>query len=341
MSILKIIIIKVLFLLSIFYLNAQCDKGLIEKAITQSGDSALFLKSFKAKLRKGKLKRPERVAKYLIRLKSNTTYRFNVLNDKKYEGKVILQLFKKDKFQNSTYDFENQVDKQSFDFYCYESGNYEIIMSFLEGKPGCAVGIMSMMINDSSKIDEKYIKQILYLGIKNPLYISYDEEQGANIHVSTSQGYITGKNNNYLIELQDTGFVIVNVKVTDSLGNITEKISQAFKVKKIPVPIIGIKGIYGGYILKDQLLNSKGPELDISQLMSNKYEILSFYISKDLSNIREIPSVYDKFSEKQISFLRELKQGSVFYLTKIKVIFPDGNIHELNSQKFIIRKDDF
>ena len=119
-------------------------------------------------------------------------------------------------------------------------------MSFLNRNSGCAVGVMSMIINDSIEIDEKYVKQTLYYGIKNPLYISYEHKLGHKVLVSSSQGIISGKGNDYLIELNEPGFVIINVQVTDSSGNLTEKIAQAFKVKKMPVPIVGIKGVTAG-----------------------------------------------------------------------------------------------
>lgn len=341
MSLLKIIIFKLFILLSIINLSAQCDESLKEKAITESGDSALFLKSFKAKLKKGKLNRPERVAKYLVNLKNNITYRFNVLNDSKSEGKVILQLFKKDEFQNSTYNFENNTDDKLFDFYCTESGTYEILMSFSDGKAGCAVGIMSMILNDSTEIDEEYISELLYLGVKNPLYISYDEKPGHKFHVNSSQGTVKGYDGNFSIELEETGYVIINAQVTDSLGNITEKISQAFKVINIPIPQVGINGKSGGIINKNELLYSKGPELNISTISSYKYEIISFCVAKGLSDIIEINSTNNEFSLKQKNFFNNLKSGSEFYLTNIKVKFPDGKIIKINPQKFIIQKDDF
>jgi len=140
MNIFKIISFSLILFIFVADIKAQCDESLTEKAITESGDKALFIKDFKVKLKKGKIKRPERVAKFLITLKSNTNYRFNVVNDNNYQGRVILQLFKKDKFLGCTYDFNNKKNNKSFDFQCIESDTYQVLMSFIEGKAGCAAG---------------------------------------------------------------------------------------------------------------------------------------------------------------------------------------------------------
>jgi len=45
--------------------------------------------------------------------------------------------------------YRKQDDHQFFEFACDKSGTYQVLMSFLEGKRGCAIGIMSMILTDS------------------------------------------------------------------------------------------------------------------------------------------------------------------------------------------------
>lgn len=65
--------------------NAQCNEKLVEKAITNSGMDALFIREFKIKQgdkkRRKKDKRAVSVSRYSVRLNKGIQYRFNIEND--------------------------------------------------------------------------------------------------------------------------------------------------------------------------------------------------------------------------------------------------------------------
>ena len=111
--------------------DAQCNDILVKQTIMESGHDAIFLKEYKVKFKKGKANSPVRVAKYSAFLKDSTTYRFNVLNAKEYDGQVILQLYNRGKLLGSTYDFTSLKYNKSFDFTCKKTDSYQVLMSFI------------------------------------------------------------------------------------------------------------------------------------------------------------------------------------------------------------------
>ena len=170
---------------------AQCNDSLVNKAIISSGMDALFIREFKIKQgdkkRKRKQKRVISVAKYNVRLHEGILYRFNVENDMQSQTKAILQLRNANLLHASTYDSENQIDTKNFDFLCSEAGQYQVLLSFLDGNKACAVVIMSVVINDStvtaSLADSVKIDNILYAGIDNYVDIASSTNPNGSLEV--------------------------------------------------------------------------------------------------------------------------------------------------------------
>lgn len=318
--------------------KGQCNDTLIKKAIFESGSDAIFLKEYKVKFKKGKANRPAKVAKYSAFLKDSTTYRFNVVNAREYDGKVILQLFRKGKLMGSTYNFESLSYNNSFDFYCDKTDTYQVYMSFIEGKAGCAAGILSMVVNDSTVFEESNIPEILYIGIDNPLFIAYTEEPGCSVHVTASQGTVSGQSGKYTINPDSVGTVKITAQTIDSLGTIKEEISKTFKVKELPYPLISINGNTGGLIHKSELINIKELSLIISNIPNAKpYKIIGFTISNTFSGINGKTSESKSFTFRQIDFIRKLESGSQLFITNIKILRPDNKVIELKPVGYIIQ----
>ena len=328
--------------LSLLFCNtqsiAQCNDTLIKKAIYESGSDAVFLKEYKVKFKKGKANRPAKVAKYSAFLKDSTTYRFNVVNAKEFDGKVILQLFRKGKLTGSTYNFKTLSYNNSFDFYCDKTDTYQVYMSFIEGEAGCAAGILSMIVNDSTVFKESNISEVLYLGIENPIFIAYTEEAGCSVQVISSQGIISGQNGKYTIIPDSVGTVKITAQTINSSNIIKEEISKTFKVAELPTPLISINGNTGGLILKSELINTKELSLIISNIPNAKpYKIIGFTISDKFSSISGKTSKSKYFTLMQIDFFRELKSGSKLFISNIKILRPDNKVIELKPIGYIIQ----
>ena len=117
-------------------LTAQC---------AASAGDVTYLKDFPAKLDAGTPGGKPPSAKYSMLLSKNTSYRFTICTAPDSEGEAILELYDMNVLIGSTYNKTTGKDYPSFDFKCQKTGVYHIFISFKEGKPGNAVGIMSFV----------------------------------------------------------------------------------------------------------------------------------------------------------------------------------------------------
>jgi hypothetical protein len=317
---------------------AQCNDTLVKTALYNSGGDALFIRDFKIKFTKGKTGHPAKVAKYSVYLNDSTTYRFNVVNAKEYDGKAVLQLYSDEKLYGSTYDFDSLKYKDAFDFKCPISDYYMVYMSFLEGETGCAAAVLSMVVNDNTYIREKEEPEFLYENIENPLYIAYTEEPNCYLRVMTSNGKITGYNGKYTVIPDTTGMLIITAQTVDGEGTVIEEFLQEFKVIQTPDPVIAVNGNRGGMIdLTDLIASKKITLIAFDFPESEKYKIINFDICENLSNFNCKNSENEFFSYRQIEFLEKLKPGSRIQISNVKILKPDGNIITLKPLEFILK----
>ncbi len=103
---------------------------------------ATYLKDFKIRLDAGD---PPPLQRFSVILKKDIKYRFSVCNSKDQEGKVILELFDNNRLISTTYVIATGKDYPSIDFTCSKTGAYHLSFKFKDGKPGLAVGMLSLV----------------------------------------------------------------------------------------------------------------------------------------------------------------------------------------------------
>lgn len=103
---------------------------------------AQYLKDFKIRLDAGD---PPPLQRFSVILKKDIKYRFSVCNSKDLEGKVILELFDNNRLIATTYVIATGKDYPSIDFTCTKTGAYHLSFKFKDGKPGLAVGLLSLV----------------------------------------------------------------------------------------------------------------------------------------------------------------------------------------------------
>lgn len=136
-----------LFLVSIFLLGfsansfAQSEDDLVEICAMVAGDATL-LKDFTIRLDAGN---PAPTQRFSVVLKKGIKYRFSVCNSNDFEGKVVLQLLDNNRLQATTYVVATGKDYPSIDYSCTKTGAYHLFYSFRDGKPGLAVGLLSLV----------------------------------------------------------------------------------------------------------------------------------------------------------------------------------------------------
>ncbi|MFO7656577.1 MAG: GldM family protein [Bacteroidales bacterium] len=330
-------IVLIIFSLAIgLTVYAQCDSRLLEQAASQSGTDALFIRDFKVKLEKGTMKRPSPTGRFQVYLNAGIHYRFNVANASEYEGEAILQLYDRSRLSGSTYDTENRIDKKMFDFICEKSGNYQVLMSFNEGKSGCAAAVMSMVLSDTMTA-KSIIPGIasdgmekLYIGIDNELNIAATDIPGGKLEVSISRGTIEGANGRYIVRVDNKGIVTVKVNARDKTGKINETDSINFIVTDIPLPAVTLDGMFEGPVLKQDIDKLNELTLYYSFEIDNKaYTVTEFSISDEKSLGMGAVSYSHRITPAQKSFLNSLNPGERFIIKEIYVRGRNGAVHRL------------
>ena len=337
------VLISMLVFMPVTELQAQCGEILINNAIKESGIDAIFIRDFKIKQLKKKYLRSSGVEHFDIRLKEGLTYRFNVQNAKGFEGKAILQLYMENLLLASTYNIENKSDDKTFDYICDESGEYQVLMSFMEARKGCAAGIMSVVINDTLEItdilDSSVVRNVLYTGVDNFLDIAVSDIPKGKVEVSISRGTIVEDDGMYLIKVDKPGQVVIEVIAKDSLGTITETLKAPFDVRLPTLPDLSLDGHSGGLIQKTDIFGKK-PQVFLKGSGANlQFGLVKFTISKSQYGGGFTVKNTKYLSSAQQNLIRGLKKGDTFFIKDIVIEGSNGINYKLKPLGFIIRDD--
>ena len=123
-------------------LQAQTAEEMVDICVGKAGDDATYLKDFKVKLGVPTDGRPQ-VARFPLVLSSNNIYRFSVCDLPGSEGKAVIKIYDNNRLIFSSYAEDTKEEFNPFNFMCKKTGIYHVFISFLDGKPGEAVGILS------------------------------------------------------------------------------------------------------------------------------------------------------------------------------------------------------
>jgi len=340
----SIFLVFALLLLQPISIIAQCNDSLVNKAISNSGMDALFIREFKIKQgdkkKKRKQKRVISVAKYNVRLHEGILYRFNIENDVQSQSKVILQLRNGGLIHASTYSSEKQTNTKSFDYLCPNGGQYQVLLSFLDGNKACAVGVMSVVINDStvtaSLADSVKIDNILYAGIDNYVDIASSSNPNGSLKVLISSGTIEEESGLYRIFVKEEGMVTVDITALDSLGQITETFKTKFKVQNRSMPRVEFMGSTGGIVNKGEILSSFSYLTINNFKWGNSYRIKMFTVTKTISSAGISVINTNTVSTRQKAIIKNLESGETFYIKDIIVEDKNGQVYNLPPLGFII-----
>jgi len=146
-KILYIILIITLFILgNKNKIYAQCNNQLVTICSGHLNKKATYLKELKVRLKAKESGKKAPVARYVLMLSKGTHYRFSICNAKEFSGKAVIQLYdNNNRLLGSSYNPSTKKHYPAFDFLCNKSAVYKVLVSFENGKEGCAVGILSMI----------------------------------------------------------------------------------------------------------------------------------------------------------------------------------------------------
>lgn len=137
---LVLILFGVLFALPGF---SQFKPGFVEQCATNTGKDATYLKDFQVVLSAALPEQAQPIARYPLVLSKNNIYRFSVCTPEDSPGKAILQLYDSNKLIFSSHNKDTGEEYNPFNFLCQKTGIYHVFISFLDGKEGHAVGVLS------------------------------------------------------------------------------------------------------------------------------------------------------------------------------------------------------
>ncbi len=133
-------IIVLLFLLPMLSMTMDERKERVQDCASRSGEGAIYLKEFVVNLEKSEKGKPPNMYRQAVILRGNNIYRFNLCNEK---GKGVIRVYDNANLLLSSYDAKSNKEYDPINFLCRKTGQYNIIITFQDGKAGDAVGIMS------------------------------------------------------------------------------------------------------------------------------------------------------------------------------------------------------
>jgi len=338
---LPIITVVLVSLLNIQSAFSQCGKQLVEQAVAEIGDDAIYMRHFEVSFNRPRMNRPQKVAKFNTLLTSGKRYRFTIKNPDNHSGQAILQLRYKGNILDGTGKRATAIAPKMFEFDCNEDGYYQVLISFEDGKPGCAVGIQSIILSEGKKTYEKKAsapakKEVLYTGVENPLNIKATGVPDGKLEVSIDKGKIIKKDGVYRAVVNEPGAATVKVVAKDVSGEVKEEGTAEFLVEKPPLPQISLAGIGSGLVNKELLLNNGSVELFYPVYIEGiTYDIVNFSLRKNHS-FQSYTTTGNRLSQEQKRFIEELSRGERLIVHDIILKDNHGNTINIEPAEFII-----
>lgn len=176
------------------------------------------------------------------------------------------------------------------------------------------------------------LMNVLYAGFDNPISVSASGIPSNKISVSMAGGTLTPKGNGKYVARPSEVGKDVTFNITGVVAGKTQNMgSVSFQVRKLPDPaayiVLGQDRFKGGKLTKAQALGAPaiGAAID-DGLLNIPFQVLSFeaVFHDRMGNVRPEVSKSANFTEPQRELIRSMRRGQRFYISKVRVIGPDG-----------------
>lgn len=323
----------------------QCGNQLVDSLLAENDENEIYIREFKVRFNEGTLDNPTPTKKYSVYLNEGIQYHFAVRNADEFDGDVIMQLFDRNNLIGSTFDLSKQIDRQQFNFMCDRAGRYQLLMSFKEGKAGCAAGIMTMRVQEDSAASAEQLAELadsteaLYVNVKNYIQAASEIYHENRYEITISHGLIQKTEKGYCIEVTEIKPLELYVKLKDENGILSETDTLHFRVENEPLPLARLLGKEGGILYKHEIWRIQQLQLDYQYEFLTKdapYTILSFMVNSQPAEYGGYPSNGAQFSARQLQFIQSLNEGNTFYINNIRARGPGNKTYTLPPLGFII-----
>ena len=176
------------------------------------------------------------------------------------------------------------------------------------------------------------LMNVLYAGFENPVSVSASGVPSNKISLTMTGGSLTAQGNGKYIARPEKVGETVTFNVTGVVNGRTQSMgAYSFKVRKLPDPTayitVGTDHFRGGRLSKADILGAKslGAAID-DGLLNIPFRVLGFeaVFFDRMGNAVVSVSQSANFTEAQKEFVRELRRGQRFYLSRVRCIGPDG-----------------
>ena len=176
------------------------------------------------------------------------------------------------------------------------------------------------------------LMNVLYAGFNNPVSVSASGIPSNKITLSMTGGTLTPSGDGKYVARPTAVGQDVSFTVTGVVNGKSQTMGQfSFKVRKLPDPTayieVGDDRFKGGRLGKASALGAKslGAAID-DGLLDIPFRVLGFetVFFDRMGNIRPEASSGSNFTEAQRELMRNLRTGQRFYISKVRVIGPDG-----------------
>lgn len=107
-----------------------------------------LVKGYPFSFKEKKKDKPADCLKQIVTLNRGVKYKFFAVHSEDFDGKPVITIHNNEKQEfllASSYNFNFKTFYEEINFECKTTGNYCLGFSFLDGKEGCAVGIMAFL----------------------------------------------------------------------------------------------------------------------------------------------------------------------------------------------------
>jgi len=181
---------------------------------------------------------------------------------------------------------------------------------------------------------------VFYIGVENPVKISYSGVPDERINASITAGSITkGAKGSYIVRVKQAGKVTINV--SGATGDGTRSLGNAeFRVKTIPPPVVklgGEQGKSGGAISKAELelgwvwAGMENFDFDL------KVTVNKFRVSTTVKGfVKDESNTGNRLNSAQKVLIKSCSVGNKVYFENIDVQMPDGTTRGPFTMGFVI-----
>ena len=181
------------------------------------------------------------------------------------------------------------------------------------------------------------LMNVLYAGFNNPVSVSASGISSDKVHLSMKGGSLTAQGKGKYIARPAAVGQDVTFTVTGEVnGKQTTMGSYTFKVRRLPDPTaylaLGDTRFKGGRLTKGAILNAGGLNAAIDDgLLDIEFRVQSFecVFAGRMGELRVERSAGSRFSENQRELMRQLRNGSRFYIRGVVATGPDGTTRTL------------